>query len=130
MISRRGAELRADVVGTAFALRAGLEKCAPSVGRVKNHSRRRQGPLRSTCGSPLTPPGSSGPGRPTETGRADRLSGHQAQPRGAAPDPGAPGRIRADAGSNVSGYPFETREAALPEAAASFPTTLLRLALI
>jgi hypothetical protein len=36
--------------------------------------------------------GSGGPGRPTETGRANGQSGHRTQYRGAAPDPGARGR--------------------------------------
>jgi hypothetical protein len=36
--------------------------------------------------------GSGRPGRPTETGRAKRQSGHRTQYRGAAPDPGARGR--------------------------------------
>jgi hypothetical protein len=62
---------------------------APSVGRVRmiaDGSRAAALDLRVA----LDTIGSSRPGRPTETGRADRLSGHRAQPRGAAPDPGLP----------------------------------------
>src|ERR1035441_10342902 len=87
--------------------------------------------------------GSSGPGRPTETGRADRLSGNPAQPRALPRTPGLPvesGQVPVSRVSrsrphvfrsigsvpgNVSRYPFETRESA-----ASFPATLLRSVLL
>src|SRR5450631_2766929 len=57
--------------------------------------------------------GSGGPGRPTETGRANRQSGHRTQCRGAAPDPGARGRSGQMTFSrrSVSGCLFGTRYA-------------------
>ena len=55
--------------------------------------------------------GSGGPGRPTETGRANRQSGHRTQCRGAAPDPGARGRSGQMPARDpaLRGYLFGTR---------------------
>jgi hypothetical protein len=66
--------------------------------------------------------GSGGPGRPTETGRANRQSGHWAQCRGAAPDPGARGRSGQVPARDPFRDTFSGRGYALVQAAPSIST--------
>ena len=58
----------------------------------QDHSLGCQGPLRSACGPPLTPQAQADPGDRRRQAERAGQSGHRAHHRGAAPDPGAPGR--------------------------------------